>query len=316
MSDTEENQAFVIGEGEMAAPEELVNTSDAPMPIPQELPDLPELPAAPPIEESAPIAEAGSLDLPDMDMDVDDLLAQAVVPEEVEPQAEAASEPTQKSHFNLLLESISAEQGKALQDLLKDLGLKSESQRLLPKLSEYEAVRLAQFCAHKGILFELHYYSFGQEKTEEDLALGPLAGFSETPPLQGEGAPKVLLPEKETEVPFLEAEPATVIVLEKKGIVTAHRSLARRFFREDEAALLLAKEMDQSLPSSRFEQLFRQMRQELQKRCLQMGGNAILGIRLEAFPETRAFDSQADELRLVAFGTAAVVENLENFSLK
>jgi hypothetical protein len=54
--------------------------------------------------------------------------------------------------------------------------------------------------------------------------------------------------------------------------------------------------------------LLRELSLDLQKAALGVAGNAVLGIKIQAFPETNHIDPTLDEMRLVAFGTAAVVE--------
>jgi uncharacterized protein YbjQ (UPF0145 family) len=47
---------------------------------------------------------------------------------------------------------------------------------------------------------------------------------------------------------------------------------------------------------------------DLRRFALAKGANSVLGVKIEAFPESNPTDLQLEQLRLVAFGTAAVVE--------
>ncbi|MGZ3694900.1 MAG: hypothetical protein ACXWQO_12035, partial [Bdellovibrionota bacterium] len=62
------------------------------------------------------------------------------------------------------------------------------------------------------------------------------------------------------------------------------------------------------LPKSRLEGIFRELFLDLQKAALAVSGNAVLGVRIQTFPESNSLDPSLEQMRLVAFGTAAVVE--------
>ncbi len=72
--------------------------------------------------------------------------------------------------------------------------------------------------------------------------LGDLAAVGDESASEGEGAPSVELAKSEKEVMLLTQDRADVRLLESRGLVTAHRSIARRFFREEEAQEKLASD--------------------------------------------------------------------------
>ena len=105
------------------------------------------------------------------------------------------------------------------------------------------------------------------------------------------------------------------LVLETFGIVVAHRSIARRLFREEDLRDRLEKELRavpnrpaSSLAGSHLEIALRDLFFDLRKGALAKGANSVLGVRIEAFPESGLSDPELEQVRLVAFGTAAVVE--------
>lgn len=94
-------------------------------------------------------------------------------------------------------------------------------------------------------------------------------------------------------------------------------SLARRFFRGEELQEQMNREMaklgSSSIPKSKLELLLREMFLDLQKNALSQGGNAVIATRIEAFPETNHLDP-SQQMRLVALGTAAVVEKTHSIN--
>ncbi len=118
------------------------------------------------------------------------------------------------------------------------------------------------------------------------------------PTLEGQiaetqGAPSVALAKNEKDVMLLVENPANVVVFESLGLVTAHRAIARRFFRVDEAEAKLKNEMlraNEAPAASHFELLLKSLTQELQKKVMGQGGNALLGVKLEIFPESQNMD--------------------------
>ena len=63
-----------------------------------------------------------------------------------------------------------------------------------------------------------------------------------------------------------------------------------------------------ALASSHLQQVLRDLLLDLRKSALGKGANSVLGVKIEAFPESSSTDPLLEQLRLVAFGTAALVE--------
>lgn len=251
---------------------------------------------------------------PDPALDVEQMLAAEVVPEaqaEAMPTVDMGSLPT----FQLQLE-VKPEQREALKVIAQSLSLNlpEGSSPLLSQLTEYQAIAFRQAALALGVPAKASIHFPLPSLTEEDQALGDLAMVKEAQLPLTEGAPSVTLPKHEQDVMILTETGANIQVLQTFGLVTAHRSIARRFFREDEAQEKLRKELQRmpgrsaSIPGSRLEALLRELILDLQKMVLQRGGNALFGLRLESFSETSHLDPELEQMRLVAFGTAAIVE--------
>lgn len=318
----DENAGFVIAEGDMQAPAEFVNAPLEPMPEGLDAGELPNMEAMgemPPMGEleEAPSAE----DDLDPNLSVDQMLSDAVFEEpaaftdETLLPLDAASTPS----FQLRLDLEKPEQRDKLKALAQAHALtfteSPGSSPMISQLNEYQALAFRQAALAIGVAVRVNVIFPLPTLSEEEQALGDLASVAESSPIVAEGAPSVTLPANEKEVMLLPDNAPGISIVESFGLVTAHRSIARRFFREEEAKEKLEKELQRmpgrntrQLPSSRLEGLLKDLFLDLQKAALSRGGNAVLGIRLESFPETTNLDPSLEQLRLVAFGTAAVVE--------
>jgi hypothetical protein len=251
---------------------------------------------------------------PDPALDVEQMLA-AEIP--LDPQADAmpAMDAGSAPTFQLQIDA-KPEQREALKALAQSLSIElpEGSSPLLSQLTEYQALAFRQAALALGANAKASIHFPLPSLTEEDQALGDLAMVKETQLPLTEGAPSVALPKHERDVMVLTEVGANIQVLQTFGLVTAHRSIARRFFREEEAQEKLRKELQRlpargaNIPASRLEALLRELILDLQKMALQRGGNALFGLRLESFSETSHLDPELEQMRLVAFGTAAIVE--------
>lgn len=221
--------------------------------------------------------------------------------------------------FQFRLPSLDADQKTALRKVATELGIEnaeaawSAATPILSQLNEYQAVVFRREALALGIALKAQAQIPLPMPTEEEAALGELAGVPDPVPTNGTGAPSVELAAGESSVLLFSGDAlANFPVRETRGLVTTHRSLARRFFREEELEEKTRRELQRidrgDLPASRLELVMRELFLELQKAALQKGANAVLGLRLEAFPESSHLDPSREQLRLVAFGTAAVVE--------
>jgi uncharacterized protein YbjQ (UPF0145 family) len=98
-------------------------------------------------------------------------------------------------------------------------------------------------------------------------------------------------------------------VLQSFGLVSCHRSIPRRFFRQIEAEQSLLADLErlklpQTIAENHYEELLQDLTRELQVATLGRGANAVVGVELEFFPELHGADADSDELRVVLSGTA------------
>jgi len=308
--------AFIISEGEMQAPEGLVNAPEGLVPE-----GLGNVLAEMPVDSGAAAPEGELPNFvdshhPDPAMAVEEMLSAAIpAPEEIlDPPALA--EPASTPSFQVHLASVPPEARSSLKELAKGLGIEWNDSLILSQLTEFQALALHQGASSQGWETRVTVKFPLPGLTEDEMALGDLAQVAESDSLASEGAPAVELPAREKDVLLFSEDnaPAGLLWREGRGMVSAHRSVARRFFREEEAQEKLQKELAKfpgkaaALPSSRLENLFRELFLDLQKSALAKGANCVLGLRLEAFQETSSLDPTLEQLRLVAIGTAAVVE--------
>jgi hypothetical protein len=257
---------------------------------------------------------------PDPALAVNEMLSEAVAAEPppsfepaAEPILESAPGPTSQVELRFPEGFAGHAEFKSLAGSLQ-IGLPEGNSPLLSRLTEFQAIALHQRALQLGVPATTGVHFPLPALTEEEQALGELAAVPDTALPEIEGAPSVLLPKREKDVMVIPESAPGVTLVESLGLVTAHRSIARRFFREEEAEEKLRRELerlpvkDGNLPESRLEALFRDLLLDLRKSVLQKGGNALLGFRFESFPETSHLDPEMEQLRLVAFGTAAVVE--------
>lgn len=261
----------------------------------------------------------------DPSLSVDEMLTAAIAEEgapatPVEPEQVAADHGNAPS-FQLAFPALSAEQRIALIKLFQPLQLPESHWAgpapMVSQLTEYQALHFLQAARGLGLQAQCSVNVPRPEPSEEELALGDLSAVTEDggAPVV-ESAPSVVLPKGEKDVMLCSPSrlPQSRIV-ESFGIVIAHRSIARRLFREEEMKEKLERELQNAmagrsppLASSHLQQVMRELFLDLRKSALAQGANSVLGVKLEAFPESSSTDPLLEQLRLVAFGTAAVVE--------
>jgi uncharacterized protein YbjQ (UPF0145 family) len=300
-------------------PEELVD-----LPFTEGGGDLPEFLVAE-VEHVAGEADGGSAPAHDeaaAAADVEEMLTAEVVPEGLEslpePGLAFAQLPTFQLHLRGLNEATRALMKKALDAQGAAVPGKAwaAGTPVVSQLSEYQLILLLQTARALGIAAEGTVDMPEQQPSEDDLALGNLSAIPDPALLQDESAPSVTLPKGEKEVMLCTPEQIPGgTVRESFGLVLAHRSIARRMFREEDVRDKLQKELrsvpgraNAVLPSSHLQLILRDLMLDLRKAALSKGGNAVLGVKLEHFPESSVGDPQLEQLRLVAFGTAAVVD--------
>lgn len=268
---------------------------------------------------SAPAADEGSVAA-----DVEELLSAEMIPEGLDalPEATAVTALPQLPTFQLRLRGLSDSTRAAMKKALAAQGAAVPEQAwaagtpVVSQLSEYQLILLLQTARALGLSAEGSVDLPEQMPSEEDLALGDLSSVPDPALVAGESAPSVTLPKGEKEVMLFSPDQVPGgTVRESFGIVLAHRSIARRIFREEDLLAKLQKELRgvagraaAALPSSHLQIILRDLMLDLRKAALSKGANAVLGVKIESFPESGMGDPQLEQLRLVAFGTAAVVD--------
>lgn len=318
-------QEFVINEADLGQlPQELLGNAELP-PMPEAGPiGVPDAGAAPtaaldpsaaPTEAMAGLPEG---DLPDPNENPDPALAVAEMLAAALPDADAilpdvSAAPEGAPGFRVVVNGGLDAKREALKAPLTALGL-DPSQSSFSRLTEFQAVRLLLELRQQGLSAHVALQRPDAPLSEEDLALGELQHVVDPVVLTQDGAPAVTLPGHEKDVMLCSGEaPTGFFTLETHGIVSAHRSIARRFFREEELQEQMERELQRYpskgiLPKSSIDKLFRELFADLQKRALGVGANAVLSVRIDCFPETTHLDPGLEQMRLVALGTAAVVE--------
>lgn len=254
---------------------------------------------------------------------VEEMLSAAVLDEAVAGAVAALpSEAAAQPSFQLKIQMDRTSSRDELKKIAAELGLNvadgawASETPMISQLTEFQAIAFHQRLKALGWSAAIEVKRPGAVPTEEDLALGELSQVAEVPAVKAEGAPAVKLPGNEKSVLLYTAEELPAFPVQQTlGVVSAHRSLARRFFRDDELNQKMKKEIEKvpgrsasNLPKSHLEVIFRELFLDLQRAALSQGGNAVLGIKLDSFPESASLDPGLQQMRLVAFGTAAVVE--------
>lgn len=276
-----------------------------------------------PIGEEALLDDPGMLpdpsENPDPQIAVNDMLSEAaLLPDPVEsiPHTSLEGMPT----FQVKLTPANEEQREALKKIVLALKLGDEEackamQPIFTHLNEYQAIQLMQELRAVGISAQADVKWPQAVPTEEEAALGSLANVPDPMISIIEGAPSVILPTSSNDVLLLTTETIPGYQVQQvMGLVSAHKSIARRFFKEQELQKQVEEEIQKypgkkpQMPKNQLERLFRELFQNLQKNALGMGANAVVGVKMEAFPESSHLDSALEQMRLVALGTAAVVE--------
>jgi hypothetical protein len=268
-----------------------------------------------------PSLEAGAAPSEDT-LSVDDLLSAATADDSSSPEAALLEAPLpNQPTFQLRLGALTEEQKNAFRKALEAEAVSIPASAwsvgpVISQLTEFQAIHLLQAARSLGLTASGTVQGPNAGPSEEDLALGELSGVPEANLTVVEGAPSVALPKGEKDVMLCSpSQLPHAAVAETFGLVVAHRSIARRMFREDEMREKLEKELrtvpsrgPAPLASSHLQQLLRDLLLDLRKAALAKGANSVLGVKIEAFPESSSSDPLLEQLRLVAFGTAAVVE--------
>jgi uncharacterized protein YbjQ (UPF0145 family) len=325
-----DSEPLEIGALDISPPSELIGEVEGL--IPQGgISGLPDLPSSTESPDLFAAPEASSIDelLPGEPSDpvegLEHLLDSAVAEDGLDPildggvalsSVDVSAKSVDFRPFQLELSKIPESLKAEWEKLIASLGLANANQDgpLLSRLNEYEVLLLLHQGRKLGLSVTPRMGQWtGNVLSEEDIALGDLSQVLEAKEVSI-GAPAVSLPAGEANLPlFTAAAPAYGEVRETKGLVTAHRSIARRLFREEELQQKLTQELSrlgksQGLPASKIDQTIDDLVKDLRISALALGANAVVGLRLMGFSETDGLEEGNQQVRLVASGTAIVVE--------
>lgn len=218
---------------------------------------------------------------------------------------------------------------KQFAEILQRLPLAEKDPNLETKIAElgaYRISRISEFYAnalalqlHKaGLEFHLGIpHAEGEPEPNGSDLIG--VGSLDAEKSSSQGAFAVAMPEKPGEILLstVETVPGYAAAL-NKGIVTAHGSVARAFFREEEKLERLQHKVSALAPGSKPERLklpraemdkiFQSLLERLQREAFRRGANGVIGIQISGFSESASFDPEADQIRLIATGTAVLLE--------
>lgn len=281
-------------------------------------------------EEPAPSAEESS----DPSQAVNDMLSAAL---NEEPSTLSSEEPSYAApvsygleipHFSVLVKEIPESEKSLLLASFEKNSYGCDPENLknqvltgrihLSKLTEYQAAALLQTLHRHSIAADVqkNWDALPTEESHNALSENPDA----SPIAQNlEGAPSVELLKDSNEVLLVTMEELPGYTMHRAiGPVYAHRSLARRFFRNHDSQELLKRELHKVsrgkrilsviLPQSAIEQNFRALFSELRKAALAQGANAVVDIRITCFPESSHLDPELEQIRMVLSGTASHIE--------
>lgn len=314
-------EKFIVTEQELEGiPQELLGSEGLP-PMPEPAQDeLVEGEAAGALEGSALFETPDPNENSNPAIAVEEMLS-AVVPLAQNDVLAEALAPSAEPSFRVRLEACPESKREGLRRALAEVGLNTDDAKSssFSRLTEFQMLRLLQSLRELGLQAHVEVTRPGLMQTEEEEALGDIFPPEEPPQVAAEGAPSVSIPQQEKDVLLVTGEALPgFFVFETRGIVSAHRSIARRFFREQELQEQMEREIRRYpgkknlsfLPKSAMERLFRDLFLDLQKNALSMGANAVVSLRIDTFPESTHLDPGLEQMRLVALGTAAVVEKL------
>lgn len=268
--------------------------------------------------ESAVLAsgsESLAGDLEEQSTEKSDFLASGEPPPLFQVSLRSASNPKTQAHILRFVE-----REKFVDDLS---GFKKSLQELggyrFSQLDEFQATMLMQELHKLDVEYRLDLPAYDGDVSFPDRAAGVFHNSEEV--VQSTGAIAVELPKNSREILLSTVEQiAGHEITEEKGILSAHSSVARSFFRADEQEARLEQKIDHlrpnasaaktlRLPRAEMDQVFERLLQRIQREAMRRGANAVIGIQISGFPEANSIDPEADQIRLIATGTAVVLQS-------
>ena len=242
------------------------------------------------------------------------------------PGENLAVHPDQLNSFQLKVCLANEQERIVLEKTLQDLEMDSmlEGQKtlypMITRLNELQATLLYQLLNRVGIAVDctqLQFASLQSNALDESTDIQ----WEATAASESSGAPAVTLLENAREVLLLTPnELPGYLISETQGIISAHRTIAKRLFREQDAQRKLVREIsayqtkssgNKAVMSNHIDKTFAEIFFDLQKNALAVGANAVLDIRLEIFSEYLPMDTDREQVRLIAVGSATTVEKLQ-----
>lgn len=249
-----------------------------------------------------------------------------------------STEDPEASFFQVSLRNVSQESAKARilrvaerEKLVSDI--KSLRKRLdelggyrFSHLREYQATVLMQELQQLDVECRLDIPAFDGDSDFPESSSASLFRHKENE-VESTGAQAVELPKNSKEILLSTVDQiAGHEITEEKGVLSAHSSVARTFFRSEEQDIRLAQKIDHlqpntergkelRLPRAEMDNVFEKLLKRIQREAMRRGANAVIGIQISGFPEANAIDPEADQIRLIASGTAVVLRSqIENES--
>jgi uncharacterized protein YbjQ (UPF0145 family) len=187
------------------------------------------------------------------------------------------------------------------------------------RMNETSAYMLAREAYRSGLNFQLSITDFARASDDELSELG--SGLNSEPETaKSSGAQAVEIPSSADEI-LLSTTPtvAGYRAAKPKGIVTAHGSIPKILYREEEKNPRLHSQIEimgrkpsdsplpRKLPRAEIDKVMAQLLDRLQQEAYRRGANGVLSVQIQAFPESNSLEPGADQIRIIASGTAVLL---------
>lgn len=282
-----------------------------------------------PAETTGSAEEVAAAAASDVNAMIDSALPESVVTAEpAAPANETDREPGGANFFELTLRGLGDSHTRdAALAIMKKFGgaaLPSDFEARATDLGAYRLTRISEFHAYAlaaqlyraGVEFQIGMPQFGSEDSAPEL----VPEIATSPAIESSGAVAVPLPTNPGEILLATlGEVPGYRAAQSKGIVTAHGAIARAFFREEEREERLKNKiqalqpgagpvMRGQLPRAEVDKVFQGLLERLQREAFRRGANGVIGVQVSGFSESTSFNPDADQIRLIASGTAVLLE--------
>ncbi|MCO5144353.1 MAG: heavy metal-binding domain-containing protein [Oligoflexia bacterium] len=275
------------------------------------------------VETSDPFAEQAAND----ELPLEALLSAEVSDSEVLASPTALEDvDCLTKNFSLRLLPENSQEIEKAKSIVESIGISLgervwvDASPFISKLTEFQLIRLVQEFKRTNLLFEI--YDKNEAVAEKSDALSVEAILEENKQVTAtvDGAPSVTTVDGKSSILFMTSNTLDGYkVIEVVDLVSAHCSIPRNFFNLEEMEQKIHTEMKAllrsqkiKLPPTRSDQLIRDLQEEIQYKALAKGANAVINIKIQFFVEANHLDKASDQIRIVALGTAAIVDKSEN----